>query len=82
MALEVIDMATLHTPARRVGGLSLLGWLLHFYHDRRSRRLALLQLEKLDDRALRDIGIDRHDVAALVDREVGRFRPDEFRSRG
>lgn len=37
---------------------------------------------KLRDRDLRDIGIKTHDVAAMVDREIGRLGLDEFRSRG
>jgi hypothetical protein len=30
---------------------------------------------------LRDIGVNRHDIAAIVDREIGRLRLDGFRSR-
>jgi uncharacterized protein YjiS (DUF1127 family) len=38
-------------------------------------------LQCLDDRALRDIGIKRHDVTTTVDREIGGLSLDEFRSR-
>lgn len=60
---------------------SLLTWIRHFFHIREKRRLALDDLHRLDDRELHDIGIHRHDIAAIVDREIGRMRLDEFRSR-
>ncbi|EHK55422.1 hypothetical protein MAXJ12_20137 [Mesorhizobium alhagi CCNWXJ12-2] len=60
---------------------SLFTWILNFFHVRERRRLALKDLQRLDDRELRDIGIKRHDITAIVDREIGRLRLDEFRSR-
>lgn len=36
----------------------------------------------LTERDRRDIGIGRQSIDELVDREVGRLREDEFRSRG
>jgi uncharacterized protein YjiS (DUF1127 family) len=62
-------------------GASLFTWILYFFHVRERRRLALKDLQRLDDRELRDIGIKRHDITAIVDREIGRLRLDEFRSR-
>jgi uncharacterized protein YjiS (DUF1127 family) len=55
--------------------------LVDFFHIREHRRLALKDLQRLDDRELRDIGIKRHDITAIVDREISRLRLDEFRSR-
>jgi uncharacterized protein YjiS (DUF1127 family) len=60
---------------------SFFTWMLDFFHVRELRRLALKDLQRLDDRELRDIGINRHDITAIVDREIGRLRLDEFRSR-
>jgi uncharacterized protein YjiS (DUF1127 family) len=60
---------------------SLFTWILHVFYIRERRRLALKDLQRLDDRELRDIGIKRHDIRAIVDREIGRLRLDEFRSR-
>jgi uncharacterized protein YjiS (DUF1127 family) len=67
-------------PAARPAS-SLFTWILDFFHIRERRRLALKDLERLDDRELRDIGIKRHDIPAIVDHEIGRLRLDEFRSR-
>jgi uncharacterized protein YjiS (DUF1127 family) len=39
-------------------------------------------LAGLPDRQLRDLGVRRIDIAAVVERETGRFKVDEFRSRG
>lgn len=60
---------------------SLFSWILDFFHIREYRRAATKDLQRLDDRELRDIGIRRHDISAIVDREIGRLRLDEFRSR-
>lgn len=75
-------MHTLQYPALSGRKPSLLDRIWRFLDERRARRLAIRQLHNLDDRYLRDLGIERQDIAALVDREVGRFRLDEFRSRG
>jgi uncharacterized protein YjiS (DUF1127 family) len=69
----------IRAPARP--GASFFAWILDFFHVRERRRLALKDLQRLDDRELRDIGIKRHDITAIVDREIGRLRLDEFRSR-
>ena len=74
-------MSVLQSCARPAERLSLLDRLYRFYDDRRARHRAIRQLSRLDDRDLRDIGIDRHDIDVIVDREIGRFRLDEFRSR-
>ncbi|WP_245428563.1 DUF1127 domain-containing protein [Kumtagia ephedrae] len=37
------------------------------------RRRAINDLEKLDDRALRDIGVERGDIATHVDRAMTRI---------
>ena len=55
--------------------------ILDIFRIRERRRLALKDLQRLDDRQLRDIGIKRHDITAIVDREIGRLCLDEFRSR-
>lgn len=60
---------------------SLVAWVRDFFQIREKRRLALEDLHRLDDRELQDIGIHRHDIAAIVDREIGGMRLDEFRSR-
>jgi hypothetical protein len=52
-----------------------------FFDLGRRRRRAMDELDRLSDRALADIGIRRHDIRAIVDREVGRLGLDEFRSR-
>jgi uncharacterized protein YjiS (DUF1127 family) len=69
----------IRAPARPTA--SFFTWMLDFFHVRQRRRLALKNLQRLDDRELRDIGINRRDIAAIVDREIGRLRVDEFRSR-
>lgn len=60
---------------------SLFTWMLDFFRILERRRLALKDLQRLDDRELSDIGIKRHDIPAIIDREIGRLRLDEFRSR-
>jgi uncharacterized protein YjiS (DUF1127 family) len=73
------ELDQIHAPARRAASFST--WILDFLHVRERRRLALKDLRRLDDRELRDIGINRRDITAIVDREIGRLRLDEFRSR-
>ena len=46
------------------------------------RRTATRDLQKLQDHELRDLGINRHDIAAAVENGVRRLWIDEFRSRG
>lgn len=62
--------------------LSLFDRIYQFYRDRRARHLAIDQLGRLDEHNLRDLGIERIDIARVVDREIGRLHLDEFRSRG
>ncbi len=73
------ELDQIRPPARPTE--SLFTWILDFFHIRERRRLALKDLQRLDDRELRDIGVKRHDIAAIVDYEIGRLRLDEFRSR-
>jgi uncharacterized protein YjiS (DUF1127 family) len=73
------ELDQIRPPARPAE--SLFTWILDFFHIRERRRLALKDLQRLDDRELRDIGVKRHDIAAIVDYEIGRLRLDEFRSR-
>ncbi len=40
------------------------------------------ELKMLPERYLHDIGVDRQDIAAAVDRAMSRLPVDEFRSRG
>jgi len=61
---------------------SLSQMIRRFFDDRRARRRVIRELRNLRDNDLRDIGLERQDIAAIVDREIGRFRLDEFRSRG
>ncbi|QPC88516.1 DUF1127 domain-containing protein [Mesorhizobium sp. NBSH29] len=56
-------------------------WITTFIHRQRYRQAALKNMRRLSDRELHDIGIDRRDITALVDREMSRMRTDEFRSR-
>lgn len=70
---------SVHTAPER---LSLLDRIRRFFDNRQARRLAIRELRKLQDRDLRDIGVERQDIDAMVDREIGRWRLDEFRSRG
>lgn len=60
---------------------SLFSWILDFFHIRERRRIALEDMQRLSDRELHDIGVNRRDIAAIVDREIGKLRLDEFRSR-
>jgi uncharacterized protein YjiS (DUF1127 family) len=56
-------------------------WIPDLFHTRKRRRQALKNLRRLDDRGLRDIGVNRQNIAAIVDREIGRLRLDRFRPR-
>jgi uncharacterized protein YjiS (DUF1127 family) len=47
-------------PVRRAG---LFGWL----HRPWRRRAAIRELQRCDDRQLRDMGIDRDEIAAVID---------------
>jgi len=69
----------IHAPKSSLPAFLTRMMQLFWIHQR--RRVALKELQCLDDRALRDIGVKRHDIAAAVDREVGRLALDEFRSR-
>ncbi len=73
------DIVEPRVSARPVA--SLFTWIMDFFRIREWRRRALKELRCLSDRELRDIGIVRHDIAVIVDREIGRLRLDEFRSR-
>jgi uncharacterized protein YjiS (DUF1127 family) len=73
------EIDEIRPPARPAA--SFFTWILDFFHIRELRRLALKDLQRLDDRELRDIGIKRHDITAIVDREIGRLHLNELRSR-
>jgi len=53
---------------------TLRNWLTRFK--------AADELKTLPERYLHDIGVDRHDIAAAVDRAMSKLPVDEFRSRG
>jgi uncharacterized protein YjiS (DUF1127 family) len=73
------DIVEPRVPAQPVA--SLFTWIMDFFRIREWRRHAMKELHRLSDRELRDIGIVRHDIAAIVNREIGKLRLDEFRSR-
>lgn len=75
-------MSAIEAPLCHSAEPSLLQRIYQFYEGRRARHLAIDQLSNLDDHNLRDLGIERIDIAKVVDREIGRLRLDEFRSRG
>ena len=56
---------------------------LHTFILRRQRAHELKQLQReldqLDDRDLRDIGIERQDIGALVDRGINRISLSSYR---
>lgn len=63
--------AALGKAARPVLRLARAGWsaaraAARRYRDRRKRRLAIAELQDLDDRTLKDIGLSRGDIARLV----------------
>jgi uncharacterized protein YjiS (DUF1127 family) len=41
-------------------------WLLHRYKEHRRRRRAIAELESVDPRILKDIGIDRTEATSIV----------------
>jgi uncharacterized protein YjiS (DUF1127 family) len=73
------DINEIRAPQKPV--TSLFSWILDFFHIRERRRIALEDMQRLSDRELHDIGVNRRDIAAIVDREIGKLRLDEFRSR-
>ena len=73
------DINEVRAPQKPV--TSLFSWILDFFHIRERRRIALEDMQRLSDRELHDIGVNRRDIAAIVDREIGKLRLDEFRSR-
>jgi len=75
-------MSAIEAPLCHGARPSLLQRIYQLYEVRRARHLTIDQLSKLEDRNLRDLGIERIDIAKIVDREIGRLRLDEFRSRG
>jgi uncharacterized protein YjiS (DUF1127 family) len=61
-------------PGHRDGRLSTLVLrLLEFLHARITRHQAIREIEALSDHHLRDIGAQRHDIAALVDAGMNRI---------
>ena len=73
---DIVDSTATAKPAA-----SLFAWIAAFFRIRERRRLALQDLERLADHELRDIGVERRDIAAIVDREISKLRLDELRSR-
>ncbi|WP_394888051.1 DUF1127 domain-containing protein [Mesorhizobium sp. AaZ16] len=73
------DIVESTAPAKPAA--SLFDWIAAFFRIRERRRLALQDLERLADHELRDIGVERRDIAAIVDREISKLRLDELRSR-
>jgi uncharacterized protein YjiS (DUF1127 family) len=71
-AVEAESMAE-SKPARSTVSVSsialLVGQFRSWMRCRRERRLAIAELQALDDRSLRDIGISRGDIAYIVRRE-------------
>jgi uncharacterized protein YjiS (DUF1127 family) len=60
---------------------SLASWIRSFFHLRELRRLAISDLQRLSDRELRDIGVNRSDIGAIVDRELSNLCLGELRPR-
>ena len=55
---------------------TLLGRLVrHWHHHRRIREMRVA-LASLDSRTLRDLGIDRSEIASYVEEWAGRVEPD------
>ncbi|MBX3568158.1 MAG: DUF1127 domain-containing protein [Rhizobiaceae bacterium] len=69
--------AALCCPREKPPGL--LARIGRFVRQAFERRQAINDIERLDDRALRDIGVERHDIAARIDAEM---RLIDLRSRG
>ena len=59
-------------PASREGRDSLFTRIREKVKDARHRRLAIAELSRLDDRLLRDIGLERARIPEVVDGLVGR----------
>jgi uncharacterized protein YjiS (DUF1127 family) len=69
-------MSALTIPARRQhsAGLSSLALrLLEYLHATISRHQAIDELDKLSDRDLQDVGLERRDIAARIDSEMTRI---------
>jgi uncharacterized protein YjiS (DUF1127 family) len=86
LKLQILLKATIMTYCTDIDiqakpTISLFAWIVDFFQKRGKRRQAVDDLYRLDDRELCDIGIRRRDIAAIVDREIGKLRLDEFRSR-
>ena len=62
-----------------LGGAQLLGRLTAGLRRWRDRNAALRAFERLADHDLRDIGVDRYDLRALID---ARLTERELRERG
>jgi uncharacterized protein YjiS (DUF1127 family) len=50
--------------------------------SREERRLAIAEMQRLYDRTLLDVGIERHDIATLIDKEMTRIGLRELGPRG
>ena len=62
-----------------LGGAPILGRLTAGVRRWRDRNAALREFERLDDRDLQDIGVDRYGLRALID---ARLAEREARERG
>lgn len=75
--------AVTHTPPFAAAPRrTLFGTIVTFVRAANWRRAATRDLERLQEHELRDLGINRHDIAAAVESGVRRLWVDEFRSRG
>ena len=66
-----------------LGGVQILGRLTAGLRRWRDRNAALREFERLDDRDLQDIGVDRYGLRALIDarlaeRELRERCPDQI----
>ncbi|MFQ5955595.1 MAG: DUF1127 domain-containing protein [Kiloniellales bacterium] len=62
-----------HDPAHAVNALAAwLGDIVSAVRTWRARRAAIDELSRLDDRLLRDIGINRGEIRVVVDRMLSR----------
>ena len=57
--------------------LALLRVINREFSEPRLRRIAVKELQRLGDRQLQDIGVERHEIEALVDDMLARRRRDE-----
>jgi uncharacterized protein YjiS (DUF1127 family) len=71
--MDMITPAVCAPPACAERTPSLALRLAEFMRGAFWRRRAINDLEKLDDRALRDIGVERGDIATHVDRAMTRI---------